>query len=366
MNEPNKKILILYATAGAGHKKAAEAIYHEAKNRSLDVELVDIITHMPPLMGKLYSDGYALLITRFVWLWAVFYYISDAPYLSLFNVHLRRFLNARSCAGLIRFLKAKKPDIVISTHFLASEIVSYTKQKYGVNTKVISIVTDFEVHNFWIAPETDIYCCATEATKQILIKKGIDEGRIKITGIPVDPKFLAIQDKNQITNDLKLRAGLFTILIATGGIGAGPIEEIVELLEGDAQLLVICGNNKKLFEALQQKKFPNVHIFGFVDFMQKLMKVSDCIITKAGGLTVTECLTMGLPMIFFYLIPGQEENNAKTMSAYNAGVIALSLPEIKSAVLKLKNDPKICGSFKNAAISLARPNSCQDILAQCK
>ena len=363
MNEPNKKILILYATAGAGHKKAAEAIYHEAKNRGLNVDLVDIITHMPPLMAKLYSDGYALLITRFVWLWAILYYISDAAYLSPLNVHLRKFMNALACAGLTRFLKAKKPDIVISTHFLASEIISYTKQKFGVNTKLISIVTDFEVHNFWIAPQTDIYCCATEATKKILIKKGVPEDQVSITGIPVDPKFLAIQDKGQLIQEFKLKEGLFTILIVTGGIGAGPIEEIVELLEGEAQLLVICGNNKKLFESLQQKKFPNVHLFGFVDYMQKLMKASDCIITKAGGLTVTECLTMGLPKIFFYLIPGQEEKNAKTMATYGAGVIALSLPEIKAAALRFKNDPKTFESFKNAATKLAKPNSCSDILA---
>lgn len=167
----NKKILILYATAGAGHKKAAEAIFHEAKNRSLDVELVDIIAYMPPFMARLYSDGYALLITRLVWLWAILYYISDAAYLSPINVHLRKFMNARSFGKLIEFLKNKKPNIVISTHFLASEIVSYAKQKFGVNSKLISIVTDFEVHNFWIAPETNVYCCATDATKQILIKK---------------------------------------------------------------------------------------------------------------------------------------------------------------------------------------------------
>jgi processive 1,2-diacylglycerol beta-glucosyltransferase len=361
----NKKILILYATAGAGHKKAAEAIYHEAKSRSLDVELVDIINYMPPLMARLYSDGYALLITRLVWLWAFFYYISDAAYLSLFNVHLRKFMNARACNKLVKFLENKKPDIVISTHFLASEIVSTAKQKLKVNSKLISIVTDFEVHNFWIAPQTNVYCCATESTKQILIKKGISESQIKITGIPVDPKFLATQDKNELTHEFKLRNDLFTILIVTGGIGAGPIEEIVELLESDAQLLVVCGNNKKLYGSLQQKKFPNVRVFGFVDYMQKLMKASDCIITKAGGLTVTECLTMGLPMIFFYLIPGQEEKNANTMAAYGAGVVALTLPQIKAAALRFKNDPKVYGSFKNAAISLARPNSCQEILATC-
>ncbi|MEK7849263.1 MAG: glycosyltransferase [Candidatus Omnitrophota bacterium] len=359
----NKKILILYATAGAGHKKAAEAIFHEAKNRSLDVELVDIIAYMPPFMARLYSDGYALLITRLVWLWAILYYISDAAYLSPINVHLRKFMNARSFGKLIEFLKNKKPNIVISTHFLASEIVSYAKQKFGVNSKLISIVTDFEVHNFWIAPETNVYCCATDATKQILIKKGVPESLIKITGIPVDPKFLTVQDREHLIQEFKLKEGLFTILIVTGGIGAGPIEEIVELLEGDAQLLVVCGNNKKLFESLEQKKFPNVRVFGFVDYMQKLMKVSDCIITKAGGLTITECLTMGLPMIFFYLIPGQEEKNAKTMAAYGAGVIALSLPQIKAAALRFKNDPKVRESFKNAAISLARPDSCQEILS---
>lgn len=359
----DKKVLIFYATAGAGHKKAAEALAHAAKNKPYDVRPLDIIDFMPPLTKKLYSDGYLLLISKFPRLWGFFYFVSDTPWLSVLNVHLRRWIDAITCRRLIKFIKREEPDVVISAHFLASEIVSYAKQKFNLKTRLISVVTDFGVHNFWINPKTDLYCCASRATLQNLVDKGVPPDKIKVTGIPVDEKFTKPLDKGLIRAEFGIDEKKFTVLVITGGIGVGPIEEIVELIEDQAQVLVVCGNNKDLQEKLAQKKLPGVRVFGFINYVEKLMGVSQVIVTKAGGLTVTESLTSGLPMVFFFLIPGQELINAKTISGEGAGLIAKSPEDIRQIILKFKNNPDILSACKDKALSLARPGSSLEIIS---
>ena len=359
----NKKVLILYATAGVGHKKAAEALLNAAKNKPYEVQSLDVVDFMPPLTRKLYSDGYLFLISKFVWLWGFLYFVSDTPWLSIFNVHMRRWIDTLTCRRLIRFIKNEKPDVVISVHFLASEIVSYAKQKFGLKTRLITVVTDFGVHNFWINPNTDLYCCASQATLQDLVDKGISPERIKITGIPVDEKFTKPIDKNLIRAEFGIDENKFTVLVITGGIGVGPIEEIVDLLKDQAQILVVCGHNKNLQEKLAGKKYPGVRIFGFINYVEKLMSVSQLIVTKAGGLTVTESLTSGLPMVFFFLIPGQELINAKTISGEGAGLIARSPEDIREIILKFKNNPVLLAAYKDKVFSLARPGSSAQIIS---
>jgi len=363
MNAPDKKLLILYATAGAGHKKAAEAIEHAARKSYKDIELVDIVDHLPGLSARLYVDGYAFLIKHFPKIWGIIYFLSDSRFFSLLNVHLRRFFNRLMCGNLIRSLLKTQPDVILSTHFLASEIASYAKTKLGLRSKLITVVTDFGVHNFWIAPATDIYCCASDITKNILLKKGVPEDRIRVTGIPLDEKFLRIHDRNELFREFGLDPKLFTALIITGGIGAGPIEEIVELIHKDTQVCVVCGFNKPLFDRISRKNYLNVKLFEFVDYVEKLMRVSDIVITKAGGLTVTESLTMQKPMIFFFLIPGQEQINAQTICREDAGIIARSPREIRQAVLDLKNNPSKLQSFKDHARSLSKPDSVSHIIS---
>lgn len=359
----HKKVLIVYATAGSGHKKAAEAILYEAKKRYPDARMVDMVDLMFPLLAMIYRDGYIFLIRRLPWLWGILYFLSDTPALQLINITLRKHLNAFTCKRFIALILKEQPDCIISTHFTASELVSHAKEKFGLKTKLITVVTDYGVHNFWLSSGTDLYCCASAMTCQILVDKGIPSSSIKITGIPLDEKFLKVEQKEALRKEFGLQENLFTVLIITGGIGAGPIEEIVELLKDDVQLLVVCGFNKPLLKKLSDKKHPRVRAFGFVDYVQKLMRACDCIVTKAGGLTITEALAMERPMVFFFLIPGQEEINAKTVSKSEAGTIALTPKTIKEAVLALKNDPLTFSSFSRAAASLAKPHAASEIVS---
>ncbi|HQP91201.1 MAG TPA: glycosyltransferase [Candidatus Omnitrophota bacterium] len=360
---PDKKILILYATAGAGHKKAAEALGHGLKERYPGARLADIIDYIPSINAKLYNDGYSFLIKHFPGLWGFIYFLSDTPYLSLVNVVFRKFFNRLMCGRFIKMLMDERPDQIISTHFLTSEIVSYCKKELGLGSLLTTVITDFGVHNFWIEEGTDIYCCASESTKDILLSKGMEGKKIKVTGVPLDEKFLKIQDKRSICTELGLESGVFTSLIITGGIGAGPIEEIVDDIREMSQVLVVCGNNKRLYDRLVSKNYKNVKVFGFIDFVEKLMTVSDIVITKAGGLTITESLAKEDPMIFFFLIPGQESINALTICSGGAGLIATKQNDIKRAVLGFKSDPEMLKCFREKAKELSRPDSVKSIVS---
>ncbi|MFH1691118.1 MAG: glycosyltransferase [Candidatus Omnitrophota bacterium] len=359
-----KKVFLVHASAGSGHKRAAEALARKLQDEGYLNEVFDVADDMPVLFKWLYTKGYLLLIIYLPFVWGLLYRFTDMPCLSLLNVHLRRFSNAFMCRRFIKRLLIQKPRTVISTHFLTSELVSYVKVKYKLKIQLITVITDFGVHNFWINALTDVYCCASEKTRQILISKKIDAAHLAVTGIPLQQSFLKALDRPELIVEFGLKANTFTILIVTGGIGVGPIEEIVEVLKDEeVQILVVCGRNKKLYKKLLEKKYSNVRLFGFVDFIERLMKMADCIITKAGGLSVTESLHMNLPMIFFFLLPGQEWINAKTIEALEAGVIATSLIDIKHTVLKLKDDLKYRARLRNNTLLLAKPTACQDIIS---
>jgi processive 1,2-diacylglycerol beta-glucosyltransferase len=318
---------------------------------------------MSPLSRRLYSDGYLFLISHLPGFWGLVYFLSDTPGLSWINVHLRRLIDARMCSTCVDFLVREAPSHVISTQFLASEIVSLAKEKRRLKTHLTTVVTDFGVHNFWINPHTDVYACAADSSKKILTDKGIPPERIVVTGIPIDKKFIPAQDKRLLLTEMGLSPDRFTVLIATGGIGIGPIEAIVDDLKDDLQLLVVCGSNQSLQDKLSRKAHPGVRVFGFIDYMEKLMSVCDVVVTKAGGLTVSEGLSKGLPMVFFCLIPGQETINARTMEGAGVGFIARSLSGIRQKVLFLKNQPSAHEACRHHALDMARPDAARRIIA---
>lgn len=359
-----KKILIVYATAGAGHKKAAQALARSATlSFAGKVVLTDIIDFMPSVAKALYSDGYSFLISHFPFAWGILYRLSDTPFLSIINVHVRRFTDSLMCRRFLAYLKAEQPDIVISTQFLASEMTAYAKAKKLISSRLVTVVTDYGVHNFWINPGTDLYCCAADSSRRLLLNKDVPQDRIRVTGIPLDEKFLHVKERTLIHQMLGTDPRKFTVLIATGGIGMGPIEELVEKLKDHLQIFVVCGTNQHLLKSLEKKGIPNVKVFGFIDNMQELMKASDVMVTKAGGLSVTEALSMGLPMIFFCLLPGQETINAGIMHALKSGRIAQDTEEIIRHILHFKEDPQDLELFHANALRLSKLQSSSDIIS---
>lgn len=358
------KIFIIHASAGSGHKKVAEAILEEVHlhYEKQNVMLFDILDYTQWLYKFLYSQGYIFLITRIQWLWRIFFYCSNMKIGSSLSQKIRCYINSKFCTRFITFLEKENPDVIISTHFLVNEQVSYLKEKKLISSKLISVVTDFGVHRFWIADNVDTYVVASQKTKDILIAERIKESKIKICGIPIRKQFLKQMDRVQVREGLGIKNALFTVLVLTGGIGIGPIYEIVRLFNDEINVIVVCGNNDALVQRLSQLGFKHLIVFGWIENVEEVMRAADVIITKPGGSSISESLVMGLPMFFFSIIPGQEAFNARVMSEYGTG-FTVTMKNIREKVFLYKDAPEKLSEIKQKMSSFSSNKASQNIIA---
>lgn len=357
------KIIIVYASTGAGHRKAAEAVYHSLKQKPQfpDIKLIDVLDKTNPIFKNIYVYGYLFLINYVKWLWSIFFKITSARPLRGINNAYAYSIAWLNSAEFREFLIQEQPDTVISTHFLPSQIVSCLKRKNRLKSKLITVITDFAVHPFWITDGTDIYVAASSFTKDILLSKGIAQECIKEFGIPVDLKFTKQYEKTQLYEKLGLKPDEFTVLITTGSFGVGPVEKIVDLLHKHTRIMVVCANNKWLYKTLKYRNYPDVKLFGFVDNMHELMAVSDIVIAKPGGLTISEILCMERVPIFIWPIPGQETGNLKAMESYGIKNYARRIEDIRALVLDYKLHPDKLDKIREIIKQIKEPSAVEDL-----
>lgn len=357
------KVIIAYASAGAGHFKAAQAIRNcfKEKHPQFDVKLVDILEKSTPLFKYTYVWFYTFMVRHAFFLWGWLFAISESGPLSLIARKLSAISHSINTHSFAEFLVQEDPDAVISTHFAPPEIAAYLKKQGKIKAKLITVITDFGVHPFWLSKGTDLYIGASEFTKKQLMRQGVEESKIKVCGIPVDAKFLQGHDRDSLCGKLGIDKDAFTALIMTGSFGIGPIEEIVGVLCGEAQILVVCANNKKLYAKLSSKKLSTIKVFGFVNNTDELMAVSDVIITKPGGLSTSEILVMELAPIFISAIPGQERGNIEAMKSCGIGLEFKDIAQIKKAVLEYRDNPEKLLVIKGKIRKVRKPFAAEEI-----
>ena len=317
------KVLLLYAKVGNGHLKAAEniKIALQETDDSIEIDYEDGLEYSSALTNKLIIKGYASLARSMPKWWGTIYKSSDKQDMNTVG-EINKMVNKALTIRLKKMLRVRRPDIIISTHPFISHMCAYLKRKGKTSAKIISVLTDYGLHNMWLEENAfiDKFMVATNEMKSDCIREyNVPENKIVVTGIPVSKKFseaLTI-DKQQILRDLGLRSGKTTLLFfAGGGLGLGKSEVIFEELINsvyDFQIIVITGKNEKQkarFESIAKKCNKSVTVLGYTDKVPELMSVSDFVITKPGGLTSTECLAMCKPMIIINPIPGQEERNS--------------------------------------------------------
>jgi processive 1,2-diacylglycerol beta-glucosyltransferase len=251
--------------------------------------------------------------------------------------------------------------VIISTHFLPSELAADLKNQHKINSKLITVITDYGVHPFWICPGTDLYVAASDFTKGKLVMEGVGVEKISVLGLPFDPKFLRHFDRRILCYKLEIDPKKFTVLLMTGSFGIGPLEDIAEALHKDCQILVVCAGNKRLYAKLLKRNLENVEVFGFVPNTEELMAASQVIITKPGGATITEVLIMELPVIFISSISGQETANVEALAGYGIGVSPKSIEEIKDFILGLKNNPQKILELKQKIREIQKPFACKEL-----
>lgn len=265
-----------------------------------------------------------------------------------------RFLGRRY-AGVI---KNYSPDLIVITQGLACQWLGRFKKRGLIKVPLVAVITDFIVHPFWVSEEVDYYLVATAQMRMDLIRRGISGDRIVVTGIPIDPRFNIVYNRDNLIDKLGLCMDRIKVLIMGGGWGLGRMDRILMIIDKmdlPLELLIVTGRNRGLYRRLKKKIFTMpTHIYGKVDNICELMAVSDFIITKPGGVTVSELLAMGLPAILWDIIPGQEEANAEYL--VNAGVaIRIDSPtEIRDAINRVLLSKK---EMSERSKRLGMPNS---------
>ena len=329
------KIVVVYASSGAGHQKAAEALFKVLKGRpDHKIHLIDSLDYTTPLFRLLYPRAYLFLIRHLPTVWGFFYDGLNFAFIGPILKALRRALNAMNGGALEAFFLSETPDVIVSTHFFASEVVSTLKKKGKLQACLITIVTDFSIHSVWVTPFTDGYVVGSVDTEEALIRRGVPQEKISILGIPVDPVFEKEEDRIGLSRKLGIFPEKFTVLIVSGGFGVGPIESLVSRLSQDErlQLLVVCGHNHSLYQKLKSRTERinhRVKLFGFVNTIHELMSVSDCMVSKSGGLTMSETLIKKLPSFILYPIPGQETGNRDVLVRHRSAIAVKNIHDLE-------------------------------------
>lgn len=370
------RVLVTYATAGAGHRRAAEAIAQavRAQQPSADVQCVDVLDYTPPGFREAYARTYFFLVRYLSWVWRISYALLDHDLVYRCVQPLRRCWNLWIARRFVTLLNAQPPDAVIATHFLAADVCSAGKLVGWFRGALVVVVTDLHPHWFWVSQEPDAIVVAAEESRALLQRRGIAPARIYVIGIPVGEPFGTTEDPAALRRRWDLAPERLTVLVTSGGTTVGRFEQVVHdllalevVVPGRLQLLVVCGDDtgtqQRLTEVARRSPMP-VRVFGFVDYMAQLMAVSDLIVAKAGGLTVSEALARGVPLILYHIIPGQEQMNAHFVVRQGAGVIAESPHHVAEMVRQLVTDASRLEAMRQSARRLGRPNAAREIVAR--
>jgi processive 1,2-diacylglycerol beta-glucosyltransferase len=366
-------VLILAASGGAGHLRAAEALHRTAQSMDLPIrtEHFDCLDFTTQAFKRLYGGTYLALVNNTPELWGYFYQRAESkPYRKKRLIELFDHFNY---SRYLRFLKSSRPDAIIATHFLPYISISNEIRRSGIETPIFAVTTDFDVHQYWVDPIVYRYYVFHEESRWQLQARGVRPDQIGVTGIPVMPEFLARTGKRAARLSLGLNARSTTLLALSGGFGVGRFEDtvgtIVETLAAlprqQFNLIVVCGRNATATRNIRARRFPTnvtASVHGFVTTVPVMMSASDLVVTKSGGLTSAESLVKGLPMIIVDPIPGQETRNADMIIEHGAGWKAINQANLAFKLRNVLNSPSMLKSASNAARTLARPHAARDIL----
>jgi processive 1,2-diacylglycerol beta-glucosyltransferase len=356
------RILILHASVGLGHRRAAEALARAFRQRGVaHVRVADALNYGSPLFRQLYARSYIELSEKTPALWAYFYERADQIETRVTR-ELRTLADRLGVTRLMALVERERPDAIVCTHFLPLDLLARQHRLGRPAPPLYCVVTDYTGHVFWAYPEVDGYFVATPLAATMLVERGVPARRVTVTGIPVDPAIALPKDQDQTRHALGLD-NLPVITLMGGGLAVGRVRQIVDgLLEIDpaGTLVVVAGRNAALTGALRDRRVRGrlrLRVLGFIDYVDDLVAASDLIITKAGGLIVSEVLARGRPLMLIDPIPGQEEWNADHVVSAGAGVQLRLGAMVPAAVAHLLDHPGERQALAEAARRAGRPRA---------
>jgi processive 1,2-diacylglycerol beta-glucosyltransferase len=360
---PNhKRILILSVAIGAGHLKTGEALcrtYQESFQG--EAFHLDFLRYALPRISGLVETTYNLTTKYIPPLYKWLYYLEDHPQ-SLLQSCESRIAIHKYCQMIQQF----QPDAIIATHSFPAVVASQMYSRFPIPNAVV--VTDYTSHHIWVNSNTRFYFVAHAGVADELKADGVGAEQIKVTGIPVRPAFKTSFCKQTLRQHWRLEPGRFTVLIMNGGQAIGPMTRVIRDLSEfreKLQLIVITGNNQRLYKKLP-RYLRELNLAGivlpFVANMEEYMAGSDLLISKAGGLTVAEALSSGLPMVVVKPTPGQEDGNTRFLEKCGAGVYAKRQNNLAGIMRNFLDDPTKLEQMHQRALQAAKPDAAATIL----
>ena len=384
-----KKVLIMSASTGGGHNRAARAIKEELESRTIDnmsieCEIVDSLKLVNNTMDKVISRGYEKSALYTPKAYGSVYRFSETTIASKneFKTNPLTSLMARKFKHL---LNESTPDLIIGTHPFPMIALSTLKKNNNIHslsrsesfyksTKVdippmISVLTDYTTHSTWIQNQIDYYIVGHEYVKELLVYEGVDSEKVKAFGIPVEKSFLSHRDRETVLTELGLSPEKLTVLLMGGSFGAGNIKETLEdliAIDRDFQILVITGRNEHLKDKLSKMLDSTIHnknicLLGYTNKMNDILASIDVLISKPGGLTTTEALLNDVPMIVPYFIPGQEEENLDFLTNCGAALRTTKKYSLPVLLKVLIDDPSRLDNLRKNIKSIRKFDSAVNI-----
>ena len=371
------QLLILSVSAGNGHVRAAQALEAAAALRTPACSAIhiDAMQHVAAGFRKVYTDWYIELVNRAPEVWSYLHQKTDSTPHSATSQRLRRGIERVSAGPLLREVQRIQPKAVVCTHFLPAELLMRERAKGRIDCPVWLQVTDYDLHNMWLIPGMEGYLAATDEVAFRMRARGLDASRIHVTGIPVMPAFSRPEapelERNANVSRLGLDPARKVVLMASGGAGMGDLPSMVErmlALAGpgcDFQIIAVAGRNVAAHAALQALALRHpgrLVAIGFTNEMEKLMAASDLVVTKPGGLTISECLALGRPMLLVSPIPGQEEHNAGFLMEEGAAWLAYDTIGLEYKMAGLMAAPEKLARMAHKSHALGKPDAARRVL----
>jgi len=364
------RILVLSASVGAGHMRAAQAVELALRQVAPDafVQNTDVLTLTNATFRKLYVQEYLKLVNKAPHLLGYFYDYMDRPRdADSKRDRLREMVERLNLRKVCELIECGSWDVIVNTHFLPASIIARLKTREKLRVPQVVVTTDYETHRLWVTQPAEHYCTATAEGAAYLAHWGAPAKKVSVTGIPIHPVFSKPKDRATCLRNQELKGERPILLQLSGGFGVGPIEQLFRgVLEIDVplEIVVVAGKNEEARRKLQSLKIPARHrakVLGFTDQIDELMAVADVVLSKPGGLTTSEVLARGAAMAIINPIPGQESRNSDFLLERGA---AIKINNVATMTMKLQDllaDRARLEAIKANARKIAKPQAAFDV-----
>lgn len=357
-------VLIFSVSIGNGHDQVAHTLRNEfiRQDNSSRVKIINTISYISPILDKVILDGYLNILKFYPKAWGKLYEKTNRldPIIDINDI-ANRLITSKLRKTTINF----NPDVIICTHSFPGAIMSSLKQKKRVDSPLISVITDFNIHSSYINDGTDYYVIPHDDLTYIMESFGVSKEKVLPFGIPIKKEFSEAHTREELIGMLGVEDKK-SILVMGGGLGLGEINNIVKAIDSyldNVQIIAIAGRNNRLESKLRSLSTRNkLIVYGFVNNIHELMELSDCIVTKPGGVTTAEILSKQKPLVIFSPLPGQEYENAEFLLNSGAAVTTSDVKKLPILIDQIFNSEIRMKCFKEMTGVLKKPHASYNIV----